>query len=513
MGALLVWMLLIPAFGIVALYALPDDRVEKYAPRIGLYAGSIVLLLAVIVASGFDYGTSKAQAVINWNWVPAIRLRFHLAVDGISLPLVLLTALLTALCFFYSTRHGPEADTEGGTRGSNRSYTTLLLLLEIGTVGTFLSADLLLFFVFFEIVLLPMYALIAYWGGEGAKAAANKFILYTLLGSALMLVGFLIVAGYTGTFDIAWLTVHGRSHVPQAAAVTAFALMGIGFAVKTPMFPLHTWLPDAHTAAPTTGSVLLAGVLLKMGTYGFVRIAVPILPQAAHDFAPAIAAFGVAGIVYGSLACLAIVRRPDGDLKRLIAYSSVGHMGFVLLGIGTLTPIGMNAALFASVAHGLITGLLFFLVGGLKERRHSAKLDDIGRALYRKAPKYATLTAFAALASLGLPGLAGFWGEILALYAATSPDSGLDQTAYTAMAFVAGVGLILTAAYLLNVVRRVCMGPAADAGEIVVPGAELTLVETAAWAPLAFLTLAAGLWPAMVLGITDPAVRVLMRGV
>jgi len=248
-----------------------------------------------------------------------------------------------------------------------------------------------------------------------------------------------------------------------------------------------------------------------MGTYGLIRIAVPILPVAAHTYAPAIAAFGVVGVVYGSLACLAIVRRPDGDLKRLIAYSSIGHMGFVLLGIGSLTPVGMNAALFASVAHGLITGLLFFLVGGLKERQHSAKLDEIGRALYRKAPKYAALLAFAAMASLGLPGLAGFWGEMLAFFSATRPGGGLGQGTYMAMAGVAGVGLVLTSAYLLAVVRRVCMGPALADGEA--PVAELTGVETATWTPLAFLTLAAGLWPALLLGITDPAVRVLMKGV
>jgi NADH-quinone oxidoreductase subunit M len=505
MSVLLVSMLLVPALAVAALYVMPSGQAERFAGRVGLAAGAVVLLIAVILAAGFDYDSSGQQAVTDWNWVPAFHLRFHLAVDGVSLPLVLLSALLSALCFLYSLRNVPEG-------GSKRSYTSLLLVLEIGMLGTFFAADLLLFFVFFEVVLLPMWGLIAFWGGEGSRAAANKFILYTLLGSALMLVGFLVVFAYTGTFDMHWLAVHARSHVPRGIALTAFALIGLGFAIKTPMFPLHTWLPDAHTAAPTTGSVLLAGVLLKMGTYGFVRVAVPILPGAAHTFAPAIAAFGVVGVVYGALACLAIVRKPDGDLKRLIAYSSIGHMGFVLLAIGTLTPVGMNAALFASVAHGLITGLLFFLVGGLKTRQHSVKLDEIGRALYRKAPKYAVLLAFTAMASLGLPGLAGFWGELLAFFSATQPAKGLRQGAYIAMAGVAGIGLVLTSAYLLAVVRRVCMGPAV-AVDSEAPVAELTRVETAAWTPLAVLTLAAGLWPALVLGVTDPAVRVLMRGV
>ncbi|WP_194899451.1 complex I subunit 4 family protein [Catenulispora pinisilvae] len=504
MGALLLAMLLVPLVTIAVLYLMPRDTVERQATRLGFYAGAAVLVLAAAFACAFDYTKTGYQGSVNWNWIPALHIRFQLGVDGISLPLVLLTALLSALCFFYSIRHMPEG-------GSQRSYTAVLLLLEIGMLGTFLAADLILFFVFFEIVLLPMWALIAYWGTDGAKAAANKFILYTLLGSAVMVVGFLVVYAYADSFDMAWLTAHARGDVPKGAALTAFALIALGFAVKTPMFPLHTWLPDAHTAAPTTGSVLLAGVLLKMGTYGFVRIAVPILPQAAPTYAPALAAFGVVGVIYGSLACLSIARKPDGDLKRLIAYSSIGHMGFVLLGIGSLTTVGMNAALFASVAHGLVTGLLFFLVGGLKVRVHSAKLDDIGRALYRRAPKYAALIAFAAMASLGLPGLAGFWGEVLALFSATKPGSGLTQGSYIAMASIAALGLVLTATYLLAVVRRVCMGPAATQSEE--PVTELTAVETATWTPLVLLTLAAGLWPALLLGITNPAVRVLMKGV
>ncbi|MEY9906350.1 NADH-quinone oxidoreductase subunit M [Catenulispora sp. MAP12-49] len=504
MNAILLAMLLVPLAGIAVLYLLPRAVAERAATRLGFYAGGAVLVLAAALACVFDYSKAGYQGTVDWNWIPALHVRFHLGVDGVSLPLILLTALLSALCFFYSIRHMPDG-------GSQRSYVALLLLLEIGMLGTFLAVDLILFFVFFEIVLLPMWALIAYWGGDGAKAAANKFILYTLLGSAVMVVGFLVVFAYADSFDIAWLTAHARSDVPKGAALTAFALIALGFAVKTPMFPLHTWLPDAHTAAPTTGSVLLAGILLKMGTYGFVRIAVPILPQAAPTYAPALAAFGVVGIIYGSLACLSIARKPDGDLKRLIAYSSIGHMGFVLLAIGSLTPVGMNAALFASVAHGLITGLLFFLVGGLKVRVHSAKLDDIGRALYRRAPKYGVLIAFAAMASLGLPGLAGFWGEVLALFSATKPGSGLRQGSYIAMASIAALGLVLTATYLLAVVRRVCMGPAATPSEE--PVTELTAVEATTWSPLVLLTLLAGLWPAVLLGITNPAVQVLMKGV
>ena len=245
--------------------------------------------------------------------------------------------------------------------------------------------------------------------------------------------------------------------------VIAVLAIGIGLAVKTPMWPLHSWLPDAHTAAPTVGSVLLAGVLLKMGTYGFVRILLPITPDGFRTFAPYLAAFAVVGIIYGSLACLALAKQgAKGDLKRLIAYSSVGHMGFVLLGIATMTPTGVNGALFANIAHGLITGLLFFLVGALKDRTGTTDLDTLARetgaALYGRAPRLGGLLAFAAVASLGLPGLAGFWGEMLALFGAFEPADGLSRPAFLTFMAIAAFGTLLTAAYMLIVVRRVCMG-------------------------------------------------------
>ena len=291
--------------------------------------------------------------------------------DGISAPLVLLTAGLTFLCLVYSLRILPEA-------GRPRALVGLVLLLEVGMLGTFVALDLLLFFVFFEVVLVPMWFVIAQWGDDrvpGVRvAAANKFILFTLLGSAVMLLGILLVRAKTGTFDMVALAEAGGAGMSRTVQILAFLALALGFAVKTPMWPLHSWLPDAHTAAPTIGSVLLAGVLLKMGTYGLVRIAVPIAPEGAEVLAPFLGAFAVIGIVYGSLACLA-----QRDLKRLIAFSSVGHMGFVLLGISTLTPVGINGALYANIAHGLITGLLFFLVGAIKDRHHTAALDELAR--------------------------------------------------------------------------------------------------------------------------------------
>lgn len=353
--------------------------------RHGVTVTAVVLAAAVALTLGFDHDApSRFQATTDISWIQALNIRIHLGIDGISLPLLLMTALLFFLCAVYSYFKLPEGP-------SAKAFVALLLVLESGTLATFAVLDLMLFFLAFEMVLIPMYFLIARWGGAQRQAAAWKFILYTLLGSVVMLLGLLLIGLNSGTFDMVALASdngRGLSHTTQLLAVLA---IGIGLAVKTPMWPLHTWLPDAHTAAPTVGSVLLAGVMLKMGTYGFVRILLPVTPDGMHTFAPYLGAFAAVGIVYGSLACLALTRKNGkGDLKRLIAYSSVGHMGFVLLGIASMTPTGVNGALFANIAHGLITGLLFFVVGALKDRYGSSDLDTLagatGAALYGRAP-------------------------------------------------------------------------------------------------------------------------------
>jgi NADH-quinone oxidoreductase subunit M len=503
MAALLILLLALPAAGVAALYLAP----AAYAPRIGAAAGAAAFAVSLILLPMFDYGhAERMQGETNTSWVPALDLRFHLGVDGVSLPLLLLTTLLTALCLFYALR-------ASGKDEAGRAFTALILLLEIGMIGTFIALDLLLFFLFFEIVLLPMYGLINRWGSGDRRRAANKFILYTLLGSALMLLGFLLIHAKTGTFDMVELTrLHGAGMTASVQAL-AFLLVGLGFAVKTPMWPLHTWLPDAHTSAPTVGSVLLAGVLLKMGTYGFIRIGVGMVPLGAHRYALALGAFGAVGIVYGALASLAQARR-GGDLKRLIAYSSVGHMGFVLLGIATLTRVGIDGALFASVAHGLITGLLFFIAGGFKERVGTTDLYALGRGLYARARRFGAIIVFAAMASLGLPGLAGFWGELYTLIGAVQPAAGLSTLGFHILVGVAGVGMVLTAAYLLTVVRRLCMGePEEGDAAVAGPVPDLTGRELASWLPLAGLTLVSGLWPAVILALADPAVHRLLGGV
>ncbi|WP_031023597.1 complex I subunit 4 family protein [Streptomyces sp. NRRL S-1314] len=482
----------------------PDQAVLRH----GVTVTGVILAAAIVLALGFDHHhPSRMQATTDISWIPAIDVRIHLGTDGISLPLLVLTALLTFLSALYSYFKPPAGP-------SPKAFVALLLVLESGTLATFAVLDLILFFLAFETVLIPMYFLIARWGGEGRAEAAWKFILYTLLGSVVMLLGLLLTGIKAGTFDmVALATDNGRS-LSVSVQVIAVLAIGIGLAVKTPMWPLHSWLPDAHTAAPTVGSVLLAGVLLKMGTYGFVRILLPAAPDGFRTFAPYLAAFAVVGIVYGSLACLALARKgAKGDLKRLIAYSSVGHMGFVLLGIATMTPTGVNGALFANVAHGLITGLLFFLVGGLKERTGSTDLDalaqETGAALYGRAPRLGGLLAFAAVASLGLPGLAGFWGEMLALFGAFDPADGLSRPAFLTFMSIGAFGTLLTAAYLLIVVRRVCMGAAPQDTPAY---ADVRSYEFAAWTPLVVLTVVAGLWPKALLGLTDPAVQQLLAG-
>ncbi|WP_172384609.1 NADH-quinone oxidoreductase subunit M [Streptomyces sp. MNP-20] len=501
----------------------PDQAVLRH----GVTVTGAVLLAAIVLALGFDHDhPSKMQATTDISWIPALDVRIHLGIDGISLPLLVLTALLTFLCALYSYFKLPEGP-------SPKAFVALVLVLESGTLATFAVLDLLLFFLAFEMVLIPMYFLIARWGGAQRAQSAWKFILYTLLGSVVMLLGLLLIGLRSGTFDMVALATDNHPGLTKSVQVIAVLAIGIGLAVKTPMWPLHSWLPDAHTAAPTVGSVLLAGVLLKMGTYGFVRILLPIAPDGMRTFAPYLAAFAVVGIIYGSLACLALARPgAKGDLKRLIAYSSIGHMGFVLLGISTMSPTGVNGALFANIAHGLITGLLFFLVGALKDRTGTSDLDTLscpspdhrpppsgsaapdssqsGAALYGKAPHLGGLLAFGAVASLGLPGLAGFWGEMLALFGAFKPADDLSRPAYLTFMAVAAFGTLLTAAYMLIVVRRVCMGPAAgaDAPRL----ADVHGYEFAAWTPLVALTVLAGLWPAALLGLTDPAVQQLLAG-
>src|SRR5437588_8112515 len=435
----------VPVIG-AALLGLVPRRAEN-ALKAGALATTVASLgLVIYLLARFDYGhSSSLQFGVNKSWIQVINSRYHIGVDGISLPLLALSALITVMCVIYSWDHFPEPY-------NPKAFLILVLVLETGMNGTFGSLDLILFFVFFELVLLPMYFMIGVWGGPNRQYAAIKFFLYTLFGSALMILSFLALYFKGGnTFDIPRLTA-SASAIAHGTQLLIFGGLFMGFAIKVPMFPFHTWLPDAHTEAPTVGSVILAAVLLKLGAYGFIRIALPILPQAAHDWAPWIGLLAVIGIIYGALCCLA-----QRDMKRLIAFSSVAHMGFVMLGIATLTNFGINAAIFGMVAHGLITGMLFFLAGSVQERYETREISRLGGLLVQ-APRMGWILGFCAMASLGLPGLAGFWGEFPAILSAFSPAAGLNQGLFRGYMVVAAVGTVFAAGYLLWMYQRTAFG-------------------------------------------------------
>ena len=498
----------LPLLGAGLLMLVPRSREQAALPiALGVSLAAFLMALAILASyylGGLQPADGELAFEVNLAWIPAIGARYHLGIDGISLPLFTLSFLLTFLCSVYAFHHIEEP-------GKPRAFLALMLLLQTGMSGTFVAFDLILFFIFWELVLVPMYFMIGIWGGPRRDYAAVKFFLYTLFGSVFMLVAFLAIyfRSGAGTFDIQELTAIAQTGAFQGTFGTlAFLGIGLSFAIKAPMWPFHTWLPDAHTEAPTIGSVLLAGILLKMGTYGFVRIALPILPEGAVVFAPYIAVLSVIAIVYGALCCLA-----QTDLKRLIAFSSVGHMGFVMLGISTLTTTGIDAAIFGMVAHGIITGMLFFIVGSVKERYHTRAIADIGGGLLQTMPRMGFLFGFVAIASLGLPGLAGFWGEVLAVLAALDPapalvDAGLGPL-YTVLAVVAVFGTVLTAGYFLYMMARVMMGPAPERWST--HGlADVSVVEWGAWLPLLIMIPLLGVLPLLVQGITNGAVSALL---
>jgi NADH-quinone oxidoreductase subunit M len=501
----------LPMVGVLLLLIVPKAN-DQLIKMVALLTSIATLAVGVFTLFKFNFDQAGTMQFVAENkWIPLIKSSYFIGVDGISLPMYVLSMVITLLVVIYSLNHIPAP-------GNPKAFFILMLVLQTGMAGTFIAQDLILFFVFFELVLLPMYFMIGVWGGENRQYASLKFFLYTMFGSALMLVAFLALFFKTGaeSFAIPYLVENGGA-IARNVQIWIFAGMFIGFAVKVPMFPFHTWLPDAHTQAPTQGSVILAAILLKLGTYGFIRIAIPILPEAAKAWAPYIGGLAVIGIIYGALGCLA-----QTDMKRLIAFSSVAHMGYVMLGVSTLTDFGMSAAMFGMVAHGLITGMLFFLAGSIKERYHTLEIKRLG-GLLTQMPRMGWILGMASMASLGLPGLAGFWGEFPAILSAYNPAEGLNVTVFRVYMVIAALGTVLAAAYLLWMFQRVAFGePKAefaggahgddDHGSGHAQFEDVNKFEWIAWTPLLVAIVVFGVVPNLLFSMIDPAVHGILAG-
>jgi len=492
-------MVFAPIAGVALMMLFPKDAEDTHK-WLALIASLVSAGLGIAIFSDFDFdNTGTLQFVRNNDWIEVINARYAIGIDGLSVPLIALTLLIVPLVIVYSWNHFPEPH-------NPKAFLALILVLHTGMLGSFVAQDLILFFVFFEIVLLPMYFMIGVWGGPERQYAAIKFFLYTLFGSAFMILSFLALFFLTGAETFLMQPMDGMAglnelvgdmDIARTTQILVFGGMFLGFAIKVPMFPFHTWLPDAHTQAPTQGSVILAAVLLKLGTYGFVRVALPILPEAAEAWAPWIGLLAVIGIIYGALGCLA-----QTDMKRLIAFSSVAHMGYVMLGISTLTDFGLNAAVFGMVAHGLITGMLFFVAGSVKERYHTLEIKRLGGLLV-SAPRLGWILGFCTMASLGLPGLAGFWGEFPAILAAYQPMAGLSEELFRGYMVVAAIGTVFAAGYLLWLYQRTAFGVPKDE---FVDDPHIHDVETPewlSWSPLLILILVLGVYPNLLFKVTD----------
>jgi len=482
---MLTWLILLPVLGAIAVLLVPRRRSEVILP-LGTAVSVLPLALAGYIFAVFE-PVAGYQFVERAVWWEPWGISWHVGIDGISMPLVVLTAILVPISLAASA-----SITE-----RRKEFVVYTLILETATLGVFLSLDLFFFFVFFEAVLVPMYFIIGIWGSERRRYAAIKFFLYTAFGSALLLAAIIAMAViHTSQFGAPSFALEDLMNLDfgPTAAVLLFAALALAFAIKVPVFPLHTWLPDAHVEAPTAGSVLLAGVMLKLGTYGLMRFNLTLFPQVAVDWVPVLAVLAVIGIIYG-----AVVAIVQPDLKKLIAYTSVSHLGFIVLGTFALTSGGLQGAVIQNVNHGITTGALFLLVGMIYERRHTKQISEFG-GLQKVAPLFAGFFLFMTFASIGLPGLNGFVGEFLVLVG--------SFTSLPAYAAVAAAGVVLAAIYLLWAYERVFTGVPDKEENRLFP--DLDAREIGVLVPLAVLALLLGLYPKVLLDKIEPSTEALL---
>ena len=470
----------LPLLGVLFILLASGDSKssERNCKMVTIWVSSFTFVVSLLLYFGFDPATVGYQFEEQFDWIEGSGITYHLGVDGISMPFILLSTFLTPLSILASWH---------SIKQRVREFMIAFLVLETMIVGMFASLDLMMFYLFFEGVLIPMFLIIGIWGGPRRVYAAFKFFLYTLLGSVLMLICIMIMYLQAGTTDIPALSNFSFSSQYQFWLFIGFFA---SFAVKVPMWPFHTWLPDAHVEAPTAGSMILAGILLKMGGYGFIRFSLPMFPDASLYFAPFIFVLSIVAIIYTSLVALA-----QTDMKKLIAYSSVAHMGFVTIGIFTFNEQGITGAMFQMISHGLVSAALFFCVGVVYDRLHTREINDYG-GVADVMPNYAMFFMIMMLASVGLPGTSGFIGEILVLVGAYKASSSL--------AFFAATGLVLGATYMLWLYRRVVFGRA-EKGEVIRMPA-LTNREIGILVPLTIFILWFGVYPASLLDILNPVI-------
>jgi NADH-quinone oxidoreductase subunit M len=482
-------LVFLPTLGALGLLCIPRRQVSALF-KAALGVSLLTFCQSLWILYRFDLGVAEMQLVERLRWIPVYGIEYAVGIDGLSLFLVLLAAFLTPIAILASwTIHDKV-----------KEYLFFMLVLETGMLGALVAIDLFLFYVFWEVMLVPMYFLIGVWGGPRRVYAAVKFVIYTMAGSLLMLVGIIFLATRNfqvtqiWTFDLLRIA---NLHLPYDEQMWLFLAFALSFAIKVPLFPLHTWLPDAHVEAPTAGSVILAGVLLKMGTYGFMRFAIPLFPQAALAAAPVITALAVVGIIYG-----AMVAMMQDDIKKLVAYSSVSHLGFVMLGLFAFNLPGIEGAVYQMLNHGLSTGALFLLVGMIYERRHTRMIDDFG-GLWKQIPVFSAFFLVVTFSSIGLPGLNGFVGEFLILLGA------FDASPMAAS--FAATGVVLGAITMLWMFRRVVFGPLARPENQRLQ--DLNLREICILAPILALIFFMGVYPQPFLSRIKNSARLVIQRV